>query len=114
MKLKDLLNEVTVHQNNFVKIDMVEKELEEIFGDEAPKIKFDEEGLYIRMDNFLMRDYESNPMNSFTLTDSGFDNDKDEVKNIRRYYVEYTKIEKDETPPEEDETSPTEETPTEA
>ena len=110
MKLRELLSETTIHQNNFVKIDMVGKELEEIFGEDAPKINFDEEGLYIKMDNFLMRYYEGNPMNSFTLTDSVFDNEKDEVKNIKRYYVEYTKIEKVETTTEEDEieTKPTE------
>jgi len=94
MKLKDLLNEVVVHQNNFIKIDMVEKELGLIFGEDAPKPAFDENGMYVKMDNFLYREIENNPMNSFTLTDAGFENEKDEIKNTRKYYVEYTKVDK--------------------
>jgi len=96
MKLKDLLNEVVVQPNNFIKINMVKKELGLIFGEDAPKPAFDEEGMYIKMDNFLYREIENNPMDNFTLTDAGFENEKDEMKNIRKYYIEYIKVDKSE------------------
>lgn len=105
MKLRELINEVNIFQNNFVKIEMVQDELKKVFGDEAPKIKFDEDGLYITMDNFLFREYENNPLDSFTLTDAGM---IDEVKNIKKYYVEYVKVEKTETPTETESETPTE------
>jgi len=106
MKLKDLLSEVKVQENNFVKVDMVKDELKQIFGEDAPKTMFDEDGLYIKLDNFQLRDLDNTPMSTFSITDTGFENDKDEAKAIKKYYIEYVKTEKTEFPPEmEDETS---------
>ena len=102
MKVIDLINEVKVHQNNFIKIDMVDKELGLVFGEDAPKTSFDDEGMYVKMNNFLYREIENNPMDSFTLTDAGFENEKDEISNTRKYYIEYTKIDKVETIDTED------------
>jgi len=93
MKLKDLL-ETKIYPNNFIKIDMVKNELERIFNSEAPEINFDDDGLYIKLDNFNLRELENNPMNKFSITDAGFENEKDEVKGIKKYYIEYTKIDK--------------------
>lgn len=90
MKLRDLLNEIKIHQNNFVKIDMVENQLKNIFQEDMPKIQFDEDGLYIKLDNFQYREINNNPMDTFTITDAGFENEKDEVKNIKKYYIEYS------------------------
>jgi len=98
MKLKDLL-ETKIYPNNFIKIDMVKNELERIFNSEAPEVKFDDDdGLYIKLDNFTLRELENNPMNKFSITDAGFENEKDEVNGIKKYYIEYMKIDKFQAP----------------
>jgi hypothetical protein len=88
MKLRDLILEARIFQNNFIKISLVEEELNMIFDeDETPKIKFDEDGMYIEMDNFLYRNYEiGGGLQKFSLSESDV---VDEVKNIKKYYIEY-------------------------
>lgn len=106
MKLKDLLYETRIFQNNFIKVDMVEDELKKIFKeDEVPKIEFDEDGMFITLDNFTYRHYNSiGGFDSFSLTDGGI---VDEINNIKKYYIEFTKQEDpsknktEEKPPEE-------------
>lgn len=92
MKLKDLLFEVRIFQNNFVKIEMVENELSTLFSEKVPEVKFDDSGLYITIDNFQYRDMEMNGgFKKFSLTDAGLVN---EVKNIKKYYIEYVAVAK--------------------
>jgi len=95
MKLRDLLNETRVFQNNFIKVDMVEDELKKIFKNEkTPKIKFDEDGMFITVDNFTYRHYfQENNFNTFSLIDAGL---IDEIKNIKKYYVEFNKVKPEE------------------
>lgn len=90
MKVRDLIVETRIFQNNFIKIGIVEEEIKQIFGEEeAPKIEFDEDGMFIKMDNFMYRNYETNGgLNKFSLTDVGI---IDELKNIKKYYIEFTK-----------------------
>lgn len=107
MKLRDLLVEARIFQNNFIKVGMVEEELKSVFGEEEmPKVEFDADGMFIKMDNFKMRDYETaGGLKKFSLSDAGL---VDEIKNIKKYYIEFTKVENKST------AVPTEETPTEA
>ncbi len=96
MKLKDLLFEVRIFQNNFVKVEMVTNELSSLFSEKVPKVEFDDNGLYITIDNFQYRELEMNGgFKKFTLTDAGLVN---EVKNIKKYYLEYIPAPKAEKP----------------
>jgi len=90
MKLSDLLNEVNVFKNNFVRADMAVEAVEKLFPEETPKIQYDEKGMFIILNNFQFRDYENTGMGSFSLTDGGI---QDEIKNTKKYYVEYVKVE---------------------
>ena len=108
MKVSDLILEVRVFQNNFVRIGIIEKELEKLFdtSDEPPEISgqpsniptvdFDKDGsgMYIIMNNATLRKFENlDGLNKFTLTDTGI---VDEDNNTK-YYIEYIE------PPEEEE-----------
>lgn len=134
MKVRDLLLEVRLFQNSFIKLDIVETELKKVFSqsDTIPKIAFDKDGMFITIDNFALREYENyyaqsklntpptdNPSDTppdttvkspeittdrpFTLSYAGV---IDEIKNVRKYYIEYIKI-----PEIEDEEAPSEEEP---
>lgn len=107
MKLKDLINEVKIYQNNFIKIGMVENDLKTLFPENTPQVKFDTEGLYVVLDTFQFRDYENKRLTSFILTDAGL---FDEMKNTKKYYVEYfkqvTKTDSNTTTPTEEPTEP--------
>ena len=60
MKLKDLLFEVRIFQNNFIKVDMIKDELKMIFNNtDVPEISFDADGMYIAMDNFKLREFDN-------------------------------------------------------
>jgi len=119
MKLKDLfkkenkLNEVNVFQNNYIKVQMIEDNLKKIFVDNVPPIKYDDTGMYIKLDNMLYREIENNPMETFQLTAAGFENEADQAKGLKKYYVEYIKIEKNDNPSTTEEAGDAEETPTE-
>jgi len=106
MKLKDLknlLNESRIFQNNFVKIDIVKKELALIFVDNFPKIEFDNDGLFIKIDDFTYSKYKLDEVfDKFSLSEGIM---IDEIKNIKKYYIEFT------TPIEPEETESTEEKP---
>ena len=86
MKLRELLFENRIFQNNFIKISMVEEELKRIFTDEKPQIKYDENGMFILMKNSLYRN--DRIFSKFSLSDGGIE---DEKKNIKKYYIEFTK-----------------------
>jgi hypothetical protein len=94
MKLKDLLNETRIYQNNFIKIAMVEDTLKTLFGETPPEIEFDTDGMFIQLDTFMFRNYENGTTDDqtneqkFYLTDAGF---VDELKGIKKYYIEFTK-----------------------
>lgn len=88
MKLIDLLNEVNVFQNNFVRVDMAVEAIEKLFPEETPKIQYDKNGMFIVLDSFQFRDYEDNGLGVFSLTDSGI---RDEIKNTKKFYIEYVK-----------------------
>jgi hypothetical protein len=111
MKLKDLLNEVRIFQHNFIKTDVVGNELKMIFGDEAPAIEFDNDGLFIIMDIFQTRKYEESfegidiEDRKFFLSDGGF---MDDLKSTKKYYIEFTRPLDDEedTPGEDSEEKP--------
>lgn len=98
MKVKDLIYEVRIFQHQFVKTDLIKNELFIIFGNDLPVIDFDDSGLFIIMDNFQIRDYENSfagkPIEErkFFLSDGGV---IDEIKNIKKYYVEFTRPIKD-------------------
>lgn len=97
MKLEDLILEVRVFQNNFIKVDMVTDELKKIFKNEkVPQVKFDEDGMFILVDNFIYRNFlQEGVFNTFSLVDAGI---VDEIKNIKKYYIEFIKKEvKDDT-----------------
>lgn len=99
MRLRDLILEVRVFQNNFIKVDLVEEELKKIFAqaENIPKVNFDKDGMFITMDNFTLREYDNfygdDELTKFTLTDAGV---VDEKNNINKYYIEYTVIPKEE------------------
>ena len=88
MKISDLINEVKIFKNNFVRVGMAEEAVKKLFPEETPKIEYNETGMYIVLDNFKFRDYENIGMGAFSLTDAGI---VDEIKNTKMYYVEYTK-----------------------
>lgn len=90
MKLKDLLFEVRIFQNNFIKVDMIKDELKMIFNNtDVPEISFDVDGMYIAMDNFKLREFDNyGGFKKFSISDAGLIN---HVKNIRKYYVEFIK-----------------------
>ena len=100
MKLKDLLYEARIFQNNFIKLDIVEDEFKRIFGENTPKIEFDNDGMFIKLDTFTYNEYESaDTVPHISLSDAGV---VDEIKNIKKFYIEYTK------PTETPETEPVE------
>ncbi len=90
MKLKDLLFEVRIFQNNFIKVDMIKDELKMIFNNnDIPEISFDTDGMYIAMDNFKLREFDNyGGFKKFSISDAGLIN---HVKNIRKYYIEFIK-----------------------
>ena len=67
MKVRDLILEARIYQNNFIKVDIIEDELKRIFSAESddppaaygvkeksiPKVNFDADGMYITMDKQL-------------------------------------------------------------
>lgn len=109
MKLKDLLFETRIFQNNFVKVEMIQDELIVLFPENTPEVKFDDKGMYIAIDNFQYRELETKGgFKKFFLTDSGLVN---EIKNITKYYIEFAAIKTQNKIPT---TLPTEETTSEA
>lgn len=91
MKLKDLINEVRIFQNNFIKIDTVKDKLKEFFGEEnMPEIGFDDKGMFVKIKMELTTREEEiiDSLDFFTLTDGIV---VDEMKNIKKFYIEYTK-----------------------
>lgn len=88
MKLNDLINEVKVFKNNFVKVDMAEQAIEKLFPEESIKIDYDDDGMFIVLDTFQFRDYENTGMGAFSLSDGGI---VDEINNTKKYYIEYVK-----------------------
>jgi len=128
MKISDLLLEVRLYQNNYIKIGIVEDELKKIFStsDNVPKINFDDDGMFIILDNFEQNAYEAyknananKPSEEtaapeenkdantstaiFELTDVGIFN---QLNNTKKYYIEYIKIIDKEEPEESTETPP--------
>jgi hypothetical protein len=88
MKIHDLIMEVRIFTNNFVKISMVEDELKVIF-DDTPTIQFDENGMFIILNTFQFREYEmKESFKNFFLSDAGI---IDEIKNTSKFYIEYNK-----------------------
>lgn len=112
MKLKELLlvTESRIFPNNFVRINIVEAEFKRIFGDgEAPKIKFDDSGMYVILDTFAKRMFDAAETDEkFTLSDAGL---IDEIKNTNKFYIEFIKAEDTEDQTETPAGSETEETP---
>jgi len=102
MRLRNLLIEARVFQNNFIRVSMIEEEFNRIFqGQEnIPKLEFDENGMYTVVDNFFSRQLESN-LNTdvFSLSDGGF---VDQIKSKRKLYIEFTKIDAVEQPTKND------------
>lgn len=88
MKISDLINEVKIFQNNYVRVDMAKKALEKLFPENTPNIMFDEVGMYIVLDNFAFRDYENGSLGAFSLSEDGI---VDEIKNTKKYYLEFIK-----------------------
>lgn len=102
MKITQLLKEVKLFKNNFVRISMAETAIAKLYPTETPKINFDDLGMYIILDTFQIRDYENIGMNGFTLSEAGIVN---EIKNLKKFYIEYIKpIEKQTTPHTEEKT----------
>ena len=101
MKLNDLINEVKIFKNNFVKVSMVEAALKKLFPEETPKILFDDNGMYVILDTFQIRDFENNGLGSFSLSDAGI---VDEIKNTKKFYVEFVKPISVDTEPTENDT----------
>jgi len=104
MKLTDLLNEVRIYRNNFVKVMMVQTAIDKLYPanetSERPTIKNDSEGIYITLDNIQMLKFVKNGMDSFLLVDDKY---TDDYKNIKKYYIEYNKtIEAPKETPTED------------
>ena len=90
MRLKDFINEAKIFQNNSVKVDMVVKELKRVFIDnEIPKIYFDEDGLFIWLDNFQTDIINENPLKQFSLIESI----KDKETKKTKFYIEYFQTE---------------------
>lgn len=86
MKLKDLLiTENGIFQNNYVRVNMVEDALQKLFPNDEIAIEFDENGLFIILDDFQFREYETQGLTGFKLTLSGL---FDEIKNTKKYYIE--------------------------
>jgi len=101
MTLKDVNNSLLVEnmsnifQNNLIKVQMVKDQLKQIFDDDnTPDIDFDENGLYIKITNFQARNLENISLKSFVLQPMGFDSDDDKILNIKKFYIQYIKIEK--------------------
>ena len=93
MKLRDLITEARIFQNNFIRVGMVEEEFKRIFADKQvnPKIDFDTNGMFVILNNFAFADFENMKSNDqFTLVDGGVD---DEIKNTRKFYIEFIKAE---------------------
>ena len=87
MKLKDILFETKVFQNNFIKIQIIQDELKNIFMNRTPEIKFDSNGMYIALNQFELRTFESEKKSDkFTLEDAGY---IDDIKGIKKYYVSF-------------------------
>lgn len=105
MKLRDLIVEARIFQNNFIRVGMVEEEFNRIFSDSQvkPKIDFDTNGMFVVLNNFQFADFENMKSNDqFVLVDNGVDN---EIKNTRKFYIEFIKAE--ETPGTEESGSET-------
>lgn len=103
MKLKDLISEVKIYQNNFIKINMAEKFIKEIVGEygsieNMPRLEFDNDGLFILLDTMMYREFDNKlasiPENekTFFLTGGTVVDDR---KNIKKYYIEFMKVEED-------------------
>jgi len=106
MKLKDILNETRIFQNNFIKLDIIKNEFKRIFGENTPEIKFDNNGMFIKLDNLSYTEFNASDIDNFSLSDAGI---IDEHKNIKKFYIEFIKpLENDKAP--ETETEKTEET----
>ena len=93
MKLRDLIAEARIFQNNFIRVGMVEEEFSRIFSDSqvTPKIDFDTNGMFVVLNNFQFADFENMKSNDqFVLVDNGVDN---EIKNTRKFYIEFIKAE---------------------
>lgn len=88
MTINDLISEAHIFKNNFVRIDMATEAIKQLFPENTPKIQFDEDGMYIILDTFQFRDYSDTGMGAFTLTEAGI---ADEIKNTKKYYLEYVK-----------------------
>lgn len=92
MKLNDLLNEVSIYRNNFVKVMMVQSAIDKLYPtdeiSERPTVKNDNNGLYVTLDNIQMLNYIKNGLDGFLLIDDKY---VDDYKNIRKYYIQYNK-----------------------
>jgi hypothetical protein len=99
MKISELINEVKLFKNNFVRVSMAEAAIKKLFPEETPKIQYDDQGMYIVLDTFQARDYENTGMGVFSLSDAGI---ADEIKNTRKYYVEFVKQVETSAPTETD------------
>lgn len=92
MKLNELINEVSIHRNNFVKMMRVQTAIDKLYPEqetiERPTIKNDSEGIYITLDKIQMLSYINNGLGGFLLMNDIY---VDNYKNIRKYYIEYNK-----------------------
>lgn len=107
MRLRNLLIEARVFQNNFIRVSMIEQEFNRIFqGQEnIPKLDFDENGMYTVVDNFLSNQLESKLNTAvFSLSDGGF---VDQIKSKRKRYIEFTRIDALEQPTKNDQAEET-------